>query len=200
MSPLTQTDRHDAPWLVDESVPSITAVVDDIFVGCEDPVGEPVAADELPDVLDRVELGAFRRQGDECYGVRHGEPFRHVPSGLVEEEHGMPAGGDLGGDLGEVQVHRLDVAGGQDESSTFAFLRADGAKNVGGSRALVARCCWPCAAFGPTPGDLVFLADAGLVGEPDFYLAGIDALVLGDFVQTGGKTFLKSAMAPAACA
>ena len=112
----------------------------------------------------------------------------------------MPAGGDLGGDLGEVQVHRLDVAGGQDESSTFAFLGADGTKNVGGSRALVARCCWPCAAFGPTPGDLVLLADAGLVGEPDFYLTGIDALVLGDFVQTGGKTFLKSAMAPAACA
>ena len=194
------TDGHDVPWLIDEVVPLLAAVIDDVVVGCENPVGEPVVAHELPDVLDRVELGAFRRQGDEGDGVRHGEPFRYVPSGLVEEEHGMPAGGDLGGDLGEVQVHRLDVAGGQDESSTFAFLGADGTKNVGGSRALVARCCWPCAAFGPTPGDLVLLADAGLVGEPDFYLTGIDALVLGDFVQTGGKTFLKSAMAPAACA
>ena len=53
MRPLAPSDGHDAPGLIDE-----------IVVGFEDTVGEPVVAHELPDVLDRVELGAFRRQGD----------------------------------------------------------------------------------------------------------------------------------------
>jgi len=37
-------------------------MVDEIVVGFEDAVGEPVVAHELPDVLDRVELWALRRQ------------------------------------------------------------------------------------------------------------------------------------------
>ena len=47
----------------------------------------------------------------------------------------------------------------------------------------------PC----PTAGDLVLLADARLVGKPDFY--GIDAFLLRDGLQTGGETFLKSSIA-----
>ena len=39
----------------------------------EDAVGEPVIAHELPDVLDRVEFGAFRRQGDNGDIGRHDE-------------------------------------------------------------------------------------------------------------------------------
>jgi len=61
MGPFTGSDRHDFPRLVDELVPSITAVVEDIRVGLEDPVREPVVADELPDVLDRVQLGGSGR-------------------------------------------------------------------------------------------------------------------------------------------
>ncbi len=57
MCPLTGSDRHDFPGLVDETVPGVAAVVEDIVVGLEDSVREPVVADELPDVLDRVELG-----------------------------------------------------------------------------------------------------------------------------------------------
>ena len=43
-------------------------------------------------------------------------------------------------------------------------------------------------------------ADARLVGKPDFYVAGIDAFLLRDGLQTGGETFLKSAIAPSAYA
>ena len=32
-------------------------MVENVFVGVEDAVGEPVAAHELPDVFHRVELG-----------------------------------------------------------------------------------------------------------------------------------------------
>ncbi len=41
-------------------------MVEDLVVGFEDPIGEPVVAHELPDVLDRIELGTFRWQRDEC--------------------------------------------------------------------------------------------------------------------------------------
>ncbi len=42
-------------------------MIEDIVVGFEHAVRQPVVAHELPDVLDRVELGAFgreRQQGD----------------------------------------------------------------------------------------------------------------------------------------
>src|SRR6266496_2937898 len=56
MCPIAQADRHDGPRLVDEVVPGVAAVIDDVVVGLEHAVGEPVVADELPDVFDRVEI------------------------------------------------------------------------------------------------------------------------------------------------
>jgi len=38
-----------------------------------------------------------------------------------------------------------------------------------------------------TAGDLVLLADARLVGEPDLYGVGSDALLATDLFQAGGK-------------
>ena len=60
MGPLAQSDGHDSPGLIDEIVPSLAAVVDEIVVGFKDAVGEPVVTQELPDVFDRIELGTFR--------------------------------------------------------------------------------------------------------------------------------------------
>ena len=76
MRPLAQSDGHDAPRLVDELVPCLAAVIDEIVVGFEDTVGEPVVAHELPDVLDRVEFGAFRRHGDNGDVGRHDQARR----------------------------------------------------------------------------------------------------------------------------
>ena len=59
-----------------------------------------------------------------------------------------------------------------------------------GTRARAAAC--------PAPRDLVFLTNAGFIGEPDFYLAWIDAPFLRNFLQAGGKAFLKSSIAPSA--
>ena len=56
MSPFSQDDGYDSLWLIDEPVPSITAVVDEFVVGFEDVVRQPVVAHELPNFLDRVEL------------------------------------------------------------------------------------------------------------------------------------------------
>ena len=65
MCPLAQSDGHDAPWLIGETVPGEAAMIEDIVVGFEDAVRQPVVAHELPDVFDRVELRAFGRQRHE---------------------------------------------------------------------------------------------------------------------------------------
>jgi len=57
MGPLSQADGCYMPGLIDEAVPGVAAVVEDIAVGGEDPIGEPIFAHELPDILDWVEFG-----------------------------------------------------------------------------------------------------------------------------------------------
>jgi len=56
------------------------------------------------------------------------------------------------------------------------------------------------AALGPPAGDLGLLADARLVGEPDLYGLGSEAVLARDLIQASGETVLKSSIAPAACA
>src|SRR5258705_11448891 len=55
-------------------------MVDEIVVGFEDAVGEPVVAHELPDVLDRVELWALRRQQNDGDVGRHEEARECQPA------------------------------------------------------------------------------------------------------------------------
>ena len=61
MCPVAQSDGHDSPRLLDEAVPGLTAVVDDVVVAAENPVREPVVPHELQGVLDRVQFGALGR-------------------------------------------------------------------------------------------------------------------------------------------
>jgi len=111
----------------------------------------------------------------------------------------MSVGGDGLGDLGKMQVHRLDVAEGQDQACALAFGRADGAEDVGGLGTLIVRRRGSRAAQRPASRDLVLLADPGLVGEPDLY-----ALARGpagcDLRQAGGERFLKATAASGFCA
>jgi hypothetical protein len=76
---LPYSDGDDFPRLIDELVPSIAAVVEDIVVGLEHPVRKPVVADELPDVLDRVQLERSGWQGQE--GDRQWEMVLHLNGG-----------------------------------------------------------------------------------------------------------------------
>ena len=198
MRPLAQSDGHDAPGLIDELVPSVAAMVDEIVVGFEDAVREPVVAQKLPDVFDRIELGAFWRQRNDGDICGHDEAGRQVPASLIDQEDGMGSGRDRFGDLCKMQVHRLAVAGRQDQGRALALLGADRAEDVGGSGTLVARRTGAGAALRPAASDFVLLADAGLVGEPDFYCIAVDALLARDRLQTGGEAFLKSSIAPAA--
>ena len=62
VSPIPQPDGHDGPGLVGEFVPGVAAVIEDVGVGLEHAVREPVLAHELPDVLDRIEFRALWQQ------------------------------------------------------------------------------------------------------------------------------------------
>jgi len=97
-------------------------------------------------------------------------------------------------------MRRLGVATRHDERGAFALLRTDRAENVGRGCPLIAWGARAGSALGPTAGDLVLLPDPRLVGEPEFYRAGIDALLAPDLFQARGEAFLKSSIAPAAWA
>src|SRR6202163_1659037 len=123
-----------------------------------------------------------------------------MPSGLIDEEDGVGSWCDRFGDFREVQVHRFGIADGQDQSHALALFRADGAEDIGRGGALIPRSARASAALRPPAGNLVLLADTSLVLEPDFSLADVDRLFARDFIQALWELFLKSSMAPSACA
>ena len=62
MGPISQSDGHDPQRLIDEAVPSLAGSIEDILVGLEDTIGEIGLPQELPEVLDGVQLGRPGRQ------------------------------------------------------------------------------------------------------------------------------------------
>ena len=104
------------------------------------------------------------------------------------------------GDLHEMQVHRLGIASGQDQSCTLALFRADGTEDIGRGGSLITGRTGTRAALRPAAGNLVLLTDTRLVREPDFYLVAVERFLTGDCIQAGRETFLKSSITPSACA
>jgi hypothetical protein len=95
-----------------------------------------------------------------------------------------------------MQVHRLGVAGGQDQSDALALLGADSAEDVGRGGALIAGRAGAGTALRPAARDLVLLADARFVLEPNLYDFDVDRLFARNFVQASAEVFLKSSIAP----
>src|SRR5665647_2041314 len=123
-----------------------------------------------------------------------------MPSGLIDEKDGVGTWFNRLGDFREVQVHRFGIAEGQDQSRALALFRADGSEDVGRCGSLIPRSARASAALGPPAGDLVLLSNTGFVLEPNFYLADIDCFFTRDFIQARWELFLKSSIAPSACA
>ena len=61
--PVAASDGHDFPGLIDEGIPGVAAVTDNVVEGFEDSVRQPVLSHALPDVFLGVELWRTRRQG-----------------------------------------------------------------------------------------------------------------------------------------
>ena len=177
----------------------MAAVIEDVVVGFEDTVGQPVITHELPDVFGRIELGRAWRQGKQRDVVGNGQLCGHVPAGLVQHDDGVCAGRNLGGDFVEMQLHGLGVAARQDEAGTDAALGADGAEDIGRLGALVVGRTGSCSAPGPPPRDPVLLPYPGFILPPDLYL-GADRECRADRRQFGRECFLKSSSASSFCA
>jgi hypothetical protein len=125
MCPLAESDGHDAPRLIDEPIPREAAMVDDIVVGSEYAVGQPVVAHELPDVFDRIEFGAAGRERHQCYVGWNDQFGGSVSPGLVENDRRVCAGRDMECYLLKVYDHSLGVARGHDDPGGLAFCGAD---------------------------------------------------------------------------
>ena len=122
-----------------------------------------------------------------------------MPAGLIDEQRGVRARRDLGGDFGQVQVHGFGVTPGQDEGSARRCW-ADCAEYISRGGSLISGKRSTRSALGPTAGDLVLLADARLVGEPGVPRWCWSDAFAADLFQALGKTFLKSSIAPSAWA
>ena len=93
----------------------------------------------------------------------HVELARRVPSGPVEQQHGVGALGDVARDFVEVELHHVSVGVGQREGRPYAAGQADRAEQTGVVIALVGGLPWPRPAPGPLADEAVLLTDAGLV-------------------------------------
>lgn len=118
-------------------------MIDDVLVGFEDAVRQPVFAHELPDVFDRVKFGRFGWQGQDGDVRWNCQVVGHVPSCLIHDEDRVGTVGDVSGDFDQMLVHRMSVTPRHDESRRLALPRADGAEDVGGAGSLVMWCCRP---------------------------------------------------------
>jgi len=142
--------------------------IDNVVIGFEHAIGEPVGAQILPDVLDRVQLWRTRRQENGRDVVGHIEIGRGVPPRAIHEQYRVRPGGDVAADLVEMELHGVGVGQRQGERGAFCVSWADGAEEIGAFVALVGWLARPRTASGPLSDEAVLLADARLVLEPDF--------------------------------
>jgi hypothetical protein len=121
---------------------------------------------------------------------------RGVPPGAIEQQHGVGAVLDMPADFIDVQLHGKGIGIGQRQTGALALGRTDGAEQIGILIALVSRLPGTGSALGPETDDAIFLADAGLVLEPD-----LDRPTLGKMTSMGlqrpWEVFLNAAMTSA---
>jgi hypothetical protein len=90
MCPVSQADRHDTPGSVDQLVPRVAAMIDDVLTTVEDAIGEPVVGR----TARRSRSHSVRALGGQWHerDIRWHEEFRgEMPSSLVEQDNGMCA-------------------------------------------------------------------------------------------------------------
>ena len=95
MSPLSETDGSDGFRQVGKVVPGGTGGVDDVLDAVEDGIGQPICAQELPDILDRVQFGSTGRQKDQADIAGELQFTGGMPSCAIEQHDGMGTAGDV---------------------------------------------------------------------------------------------------------
>ncbi len=199
MRPFAHPNGFDARGLADQLVPGITAMIENLNVGFEDAVGEPIISHELPDVFDGIEFWAFGWQRNDADILGYDECGSHMPPGLIHEQYGMGTRRHVSSDFSKVQVHRVGIAERQDKPCALAQCGADRSEDVGRYGALIIRCRWAGPALRPPARDPVFLTYARFVLEPDFYRSALREACANLF-QLGCKApFLNASNASVSC-
>ena len=98
----------------------------------------------------------------------------------------------------KMQLHGLCIGMRQSECRGFAKCGADRTEKIAVGITLVGGLAWPCSAPCPLPHDAVFLADAGLILEPDFYRC-INWHISQMCLQGMAEVFLKASIVSASC-
>jgi hypothetical protein len=119
--PIATRDGHDFPWLLDERVPGVAAVIDDVVEGFENPVRQPVLPHELPDIFLAVEFGCAWRELQERDVVWNLESLGAMPPGLIEEENSVSSPSDFGCDLCDTDLVIFVDAPSGDNVAKFAL-------------------------------------------------------------------------------
>jgi len=171
-------------------------MIDDVVVAFEDPVREPVVPHILPNVFDRIEFWRFGGQRDERHVFGHVQLCGDVPTGLINEQHRMGSRLNLKRDRLQMQFHGLGVAKWQNETGRLSERGADRSEDIGGGGSLILQGEGARAALSPAPCDLVLLANASFVLEPQFErLAGGRR----DIREDIGDFFLNASTAASSC-
>src|SRR3982750_3193688 len=89
-----------------------------------------------------------------------------------------------------MQAHGLRIASGQHQGCALALLGADRPEDGDRTRPLIMRGPGPGAPSGPAAGDLVLLADTGLVLPPQLYGSAVRE-ACPDRIQGGREVFSK---------
>ncbi len=123
----------------DELSPCVAGGVDDGVVGFEDAVREPIGAQILPDVFDRVQLGRTGRQKNRRDVLGGIELSGRMPFGAIKQRDGVRALGDIARDFIVMKLHGGGVGEGQGERRALTARRADRAEEIGVFVALIGR-------------------------------------------------------------
>src|SRR6516165_7805714 len=102
--PGDRAERADQVVVGGEPVPGDLAGIHDVRQTAKHRVGEPMAAQIVPNPLDRIELRAVRRQLQQRDITGHHESLATMPAGTIEDHHGVGIGGDLAANLAEMMV------------------------------------------------------------------------------------------------
>src|SRR3954464_5816557 len=95
-------------------------------------VGEEACAQVEPDALDRVQLGAIRRQRNRSDVGGDDEVLGAMPSGGVHDQQDLDVGGHGLGEIVKKADHCLGVGSWHDQGEVGAGGGAQGGENVGG--------------------------------------------------------------------
>jgi hypothetical protein len=95
------SDGHDVYYLIDELVPGLAAVIDDVAIRRADDVGAPVVAPGPPDVFYWAQFQAFGQQrGDPCI-AGHDELLGYGTFRPILKDNCMGGKGDCERDRGQ---------------------------------------------------------------------------------------------------